>query len=103
MMNSYQTNPYLNMAALDQGLLEVQKAQERQAILCILNAKKAKIKARHVKVTAQLKAQKTKMSEFAAKTVTANFKAGLTGKAAQAAEQLLISNKFDPNLQSPIK
>ena len=43
------------------------------------------------------------MSEFAAKTVTANFKAGLTGKAAQAAEQLLSSNKFEPNLKSPIK
>lgn len=103
MMNGYQTNPYLNIATLDQAFSEAQKAQERQAILCILNAKKAKIKTRHVKLTAKLKAQKMKMSEFAGKTVTTNFKAGLTGKSAQAAEHLLSSKKFSPNLQSPIK
>lgn len=76
MMNSYQTNPYLNMAALDQGLSEVQKAQERQAILCILNAKKAKIKARHVKVTAQLKAQKKRCQSLQLKQLPQILKQG---------------------------
>ena len=102
-MNGYQSNVYLNIAALDQGFSEAQKAQERQAIRCILTAKQAKIKARHVKLTAKLKAQKKKMSDFAGKTVTANFKEGLTGKAAQAAEKHLTSKRFDPNLKSPIK
>lgn len=67
MMNSYQSNVYLNIAALDQGFSEAQKAQERQAIRCILTAKQAKIKARHVKLTAKLKAQKRRCRTFRAK------------------------------------
>lgn len=102
-MNGYQTNAYLNIAALDQGFSEAQKAQERLAIQCILKAKQAKIKARHNKLTAKLKKQKTQLSDFASKTVTANLKAGLTGKSGQAAEQLLSSQKFSPLLKSPIK
>ncbi|MDG4967560.1 hypothetical protein OGZ37_13480, partial [Lactococcus lactis] len=73
-MNQYQTNSYLNVSALDQGFKEAQKAQERLAIKSILKAKEAKIKSQNTVLTTQLKAQKTKMSDFAGKTVVSNFK-----------------------------
>lgn len=102
-MSHYQSNSYLDVSALDQNFMEAQKAQERLAIKSILIAKEAKIKSQKNALTTKLNIQKTKMSDFAGKTVASNFKEGLTGKSAEAADKHLTSKKFDPKLKSPIK
>lgn len=103
MTNQYQTNAYLDIFALDQQFKEAQKEQERQAIKCIVEAKKSKIEAEKTALRAKLEKRKAKMKDFAGKTVVSSFKEGLTGKVAEAAERHLTSKKFEPDLKNPIK
>lgn len=101
--NYYGNNPYVNVSILDQQFRETMKEQERLAIKAIITAKKSIIKSKGTELSNQLNNQKNNMQNFAGQTVAANFKEGLTGQAAQAAETHLKSNKFKPNLTSPIK
>ena len=43
------------------------------------------------------------MKKFASQTIVSNFKEGLTGKAAEAAETNLKLSKFQPSFNNPIK
>jgi len=97
------TNAFLNIFALDQQVKEAIKAQERYAAQSILEAQKSKIKAHGTTLSTKLEHEKEKMKNFAGKTVPSNFKEGLTGKAAEAAEKMLQSKKFDPDLKSPLQ
>lgn len=103
-MNNYLTqNSYLNTSLLSQQFNEAMKAQERLAIKGIIEAKKSKIRSLGNTLSQELSDQKTKMKDFAGNTVSSNFKEGLSGQAAEAAETYLKSNKFHPNLKSPVK
>lgn len=103
MNNYYGQNPYLNLSLLDQQFAEAMKAQERLAIKAIIKAKESTIKSKGKTLSTKLTDQTTKMKNFSGQTIVSNFKEGLTGQSAEAAEAYLKSSKCNPNLKSPIK
>ncbi|MDR1568537.1 MAG: hypothetical protein LBS33_07660 [Streptococcaceae bacterium] len=103
MDNTFMCNSYLNAGLLNEQFLEAMKAQERHAIKEILRAKKLSIKSQRTALDTKLDTKQTKMKQFASQTIISNFKEGLTGKAAKAAEAQLKSSKFHPVFHNPIK
>ncbi|MDR2834078.1 MAG: hypothetical protein LBV67_10225 [Streptococcaceae bacterium] len=97
------TNPYLSIFILDEQFREAMKAQERVAVQAILMAKKEKLASQKIDISSKLNEKKTKMQHFASQTIVTNLKEGLTGKSTQAAQMLLESNKFQPQLGNPMK
>lgn len=103
MYETFMNNPYLNPGLLNEQFAEAMKVQERYAIQEILRAKKLSIEMQRKALDKKLDTKKEKMKKFASQTVASNFKEGLTGKAAEAAETNLKLSKFQPSFNNPIK
>lgn len=102
MYETFMNNPYLNPGLLNEQFAEVMKVQERYAIQEILRAKKLSIEMQRKALDKKLDTKKEEMKKFASQTIVSNFKEGLTGKAAEAAETQLNLSKFQPSFNNPI-
>ena len=96
-------NPVVDINFMNNQFTETMKAQERIAIKAILEAKRVEITAQGMSLSQSLSEQKTEMTDFAGQTIVSNFKEGLSGQSAVAAEESLKTSKFKPELKSPVK
>ncbi|GFH43282.1 hypothetical protein Hs30E_18330 [Lactococcus hodotermopsidis] len=96
-------NPFLDIDFMNNQLIETMKTQERIAIAAILMAKRIEITAQGTSLSQSLSEKKTEMVNFASQTIVSNFKEGLSGQSAVAAEERLKTSSFQPDLKSPMK
>lgn len=96
------SNPYVDANWLENQFIEAMKAQERTAILAVLNAKELLISSEGASLTGKLDQKAEEMEEFSSGQMVSNLEEGLQGQAAEAANTSLKNIK-KPSLKSPVK